>query len=177
MAKLPPDIVALVESEKTLGVTPEWNETSDPRYFEILVPLTVGAVTIGGFDLRIKVSKQHVARDAVAQLEFGLSGRRSAVGLWRICWKPFSIHQNDGFPADCPFETFAGTHEHRFDDNYLSDEARMRSGNLPGGRGLQPDPETLSDFLALCGVRFRIKDIWRVRPPVMTPDLFWMPAG
>jgi len=177
MPSLPQDIAALIEGEKMLGVTPEWDDKSNPRHLEILVPLSVGLVTVGGFELRLKISKQFVARDALAQLEFAVHGRRSAIALWRIDWKPFHTHSNDGVPPDCPLETFKGSHEHGFADHHISSEQRMRAGNLPAVRRLDPDPGTLSDFLALCGMRFRINDISRVRLPTVTPDLFWTPIN
>jgi hypothetical protein len=173
---LPPDIIALIEGEKTLGVTPKWDKTSDPRYLEILTPLAVGEVTTGGFEIRVKISKQFVDRDAVAQLEFAMQGRRSAVALWRLDWKPFAPHDNNGVPETLG-ETIFGSHEHRFHDNYIVAEHRMRAGNLPWARGLNTDPGTLSDFLALWGERFRIKDIRRMRLPTVTADLFWTKDG
>lgn len=177
MPQLPHNIVALIEGEKTLGVSPTWDDKSNPRYLEILTPISHGSVTVGGFELRIKISKQFVARDALAQLEFVLRGRRSAIPLWRIDWKPFHTHQNDRIPPDSAFELFEQrSHEHPFVDNYLSNEFRMRAGNLPAVRRLDPDPGTLSDFLAICGVRFSISDMGRVRLPTTTPDLFWTPV-
>jgi hypothetical protein len=173
MASLPPGIAALIDAEKTIGERPEWDEKNDPRYFEILAPLAIGAVTTGGFEFRVKVAKHFAARDATAQLEYAMYGRRSAVHLWRIDWKPFHIHDNRAFPPDCAFETYNCSHEHPFHDNYIVDEHRMRGSNLPAGRRVEPDPGTLSDFLALCGVRFRIKDIALIRLPPLTADLFW----
>lgn len=132
MPPLPPDIADIVEAEKTLGITPEWDGKSNPRFLQILAPLTKDLLTIGGFELRLKISKQFVARDALAQLEFCFSGRRSAVPLWRIDWRPFHFHGNDGVPPDCPYETFdAESHEHGFSDNYLTPRAAHEGREPP----------------------------------------------
>jgi hypothetical protein len=45
---------------------------------------------------------------------------------------------------------------------------------LPAAIRVEKDPGTLSDFLAFCGERFRIKDIDRVTLPALTRDLFWV---
>lgn len=175
MAGLPINIAALIDSEKTIDIDHGWDSKPNDKYLTILAPLAVSEVTIGGFDLRLKISKTFVARDAFGQLEYALHGRRTAVGLWRLEWRPFSIHDNGAFPPEFAWASFAQvSHEHRFEDNYIPNEHRMRAGNLPAVRGLTPDPGTLSDFLALCGERFRIKDIARLRVPSVTPDLFWV---
>jgi hypothetical protein len=68
-----------------------------------------------------------------------------------------------------------GTHEHRFDHNYLGAESRMRGSNLPAAVPVTPDFNALSDFIAFCGGSLRILDMNRVRPPAAAPDLFWTP--
>ena len=170
---LPQDIAELMAADKTLGSTPRWDVKSDSRYASLLHPLSVAGMTVGGFDLRVKISKQFIARDATAQLEFSPSGRRSATPLWRIEWKPFTQHPNGKYPPDFAFQTLTGSHEHTFDDNFVTDEVRMRSPNLPAARPTSMDPNTLSDFLAFCGGRFRIVDISRVRIPALGGDLLW----
>jgi hypothetical protein len=114
MAILPRDICSLMESEKALVTVPDWNEKSDPRYIEFVHPLSVGEVTIGGFILRVKVSKQFPDRDACAQIEYAPMGRRSAIPLWRIEWRPFGFHQNGAHPPEFADHRFAGTHDHVF---------------------------------------------------------------
>lgn len=173
MARIPPEIAALVDRDKTVGSVPDWDDKIDPRYFKLVLPLAVGEVTVGGFELRLHISKQFVDRDAMVQLEYVRAGRRSAVELWRICWKRFHPHQNRGFPRDFAHETFDGSHDHRFGDNYLDNEQRMRAGSLPAAYPLDPVPGTLSDFLALCGRSLRITDIGRIRLPTVSGDLFW----
>lgn len=174
MPQLPHDITALVEGEKSLGHRPEWDEESNPRWSEFVAPLISGHIGIGGFELRVKVSKQFTNRDCMAQLEYAPAGRRSAVELRRIDWRPFHRHQNNGLPVGDPLRLIDGTHDHTFIDNYIEAEHRMRAGgSLPIAWPVNPDPNTVSEFLAFCGERFRINDIGLVGLPVTSGDLFW----
>lgn len=173
MGQLPSDIVALIDSEKSLGEAPLWDETSDRRYVLFTAPLTVQAIATGGFQLRVMVSKRWVHRDAMMQLEFAPAGRRSEVRLWRLDWERFHTHVNGAAPQEHALETFSGSHDHAFSDNYLVEREAMRSGNLPAARPFQSVPNSLSDFLAFGGERFRINDIGRISVPVSGPDIFW----
>ena len=176
MAELPQDIAELVAGEKVLGDAPIWDEASDPRYVVFTHSLTVGEPPTGGFQLRAKVSKRWADRDALLQLEYAPAGRRSEVPLWRLDWKPFHTHDNKGWPPDVPWESFPRSHQHPFADNFKAEARRMRGSNLPAARAFPSDPNTLSDFLALGGELFRIKDIRKVSLPVIGEDLFWSEA-
>jgi len=173
MTQLPADIVELIEGDKLLGEAPLWNEKADPEYEFFTAALTVGAVATGGFQLRVKVSKKFVHRDAIMQLEYAPAGRRSAMQLWRLDWKRFHTHDNDGLPPEHAFESYPGSHQHPFFDNFIPAELRMRGSNLRAGRPFPKEPNTLSDFLALGGELFKIKDIRLVSLPVIGPDIFW----
>lgn len=173
MVDLPLDVIALVASEKTLGDRPIWDERTDPKYFVFTHALTVGTVATGGFQLRTKVSKRWVDRDALMQLEYAPAGRRSTTALWRLDWKPFHSHGNKGLPPDVAYESYDGSHQHPFSDNFLAEARRMRGSNLPAGRSLPWEPSTLSDFLRLGGELFNINDISRVILPITEPDIFW----
>ena len=175
MSNLPPDIVTLVEADKTLGRSPTWDSKAVPRYFSFVAPLTVGEITTGGFELRMRMSQYWPDRDAMAQLEFAPAGRRSATELWRLDWKRHP-HTNKGRPKEFAYHHFNGSHEHTFEDNYLASENRMlSSGSLPAARPFPWEPITASEFLAFCGERFRIKDISLITLPPLTADLFWAP--
>ncbi len=175
MAVLPADIAELIASEKSLGDIPVWDEKTDPHYIVFTHALTVGTVATGGFQLRVKVSRRWVDRDALMQLEYAPAGKRSAVGLWRLDWKPFHTHGNKSLPLDVAFESYDGSHQHPFADNFMPEAMRMRGNNLPRGRPFPSDPKTLSDFLALGGELFKIKDIGRISLPATGPDIFWQP--
>lgn len=176
MSNLPDDIVKLIEIDKSLGMSPNWDDQSDPRYTVFTVPLTCGLVTVGGFKLRVKVSKRWVNKDALMQLEFSAAGKRSTVNLWRLDWKPIHVHTNSGVPPSGPFDTFTDSHQHPFAENFIASETRMRTGNLPAVTPFPNNPNTLSDFLVLGGKLFRINDIYRIVLPSTGTDLFWQDA-
>ncbi|PAQ09737.1 hypothetical protein CIT26_11910 [Mesorhizobium temperatum] len=173
MVDLPPDIVALVAEEKSLIRSPVWDTKSDDRYYVFSVPLVITSDGTSNFQLRVKTSKRFVDRDAIVQLEFAPSDKR-VTPLWRIEWRAFGLHTNKLWgPPGFELAVVKLTHEHRFDDNWHSPEHRMRIGNLPAARPINRDPNTLSEFLAFCGQSFRIKDIRRIEPPLITQDIFW----
>lgn len=175
MSILPSNIVKLVEAEKEFLVRPRWDDQSDPRYFVFLAPLTIGEIIVGGFELRAKVSKQFVDRDALMQLEYATSGRKREE-LWRCQWRPFETHQNKAWgPAGFELAKFVRqSHHHSFHENWVAAEQRMRRGSLPAALPIDPEPATLSQFLDFCGTCFKIKNMTLVEPP-RSPDLFWQP--
>jgi hypothetical protein len=173
MSVLPLNIPELIDAEKSLPVRPRWDDQSDPRYFTFLAPLSVGEVTIGGFELRAKVSKQFIDRDAFMQLEYATIGR-SREELWRCQWRPFETHQNKAWgPPGLELARFVSqSHHHPFWENWITHERRMRGGSLPAALPLLPDPNTLSEFLDFCKKCFRINNMNFIEPPG-GPDLFW----
>lgn len=173
MAELPDDIVELVAAEKYLQRSPVWDANSDDRYYVFSAPLVIVDNPISGFQLRAKSSKRHVDRDALCQLEYAPTVR-GTIPLWRIQWRPFERHQNKTWgPPGFELDTIVGTHEHRFEDNWMTETLELRPGNLPAARPLERDPATLSDFLAICGRQFRIRDMTRIEPPLISQDIFW----
>jgi len=171
---LPENIIELVNSRKSLIARPKWDERSDPRYLVFTAPLAVNHVITGGFELRAKVSKQHVGRDALMQLEFAKSGRER-IELARCQWRPFETHTNKhwGPPGHELCTYLEQSHHHAFEHNYLAEERRMRTGSLPAALPIHPDPTTLSAFIAFCGECFKINNIRVVEVPGVTTDLFW----
>ena len=172
MGTLPSNIVELIESDKIMSSVPKWDE-SDKVYYSILVPLTIGTTTFGGFTLRVKVSKEFAARDAMASLQYGPS-RRSTEPLWRMDWKPTHRHNNKGRGAPgfewAEFDRVS--HDHNFADNYLA-QANLMRRSLPYARPLSEEPSTLRDFLDFSGKCFRISNMSSIVLPVGTIDLFW----
>lgn len=172
---LPKDIAELVVAEKRLVARPKWDSQSDPRYFVFTAPLLVENVIIGGFELRAKVSRQHLDRDALMQLEFARSGRER-IGLVRCQWRPFETHTNKNWgPAGYELRRFDGeSHHHTFEHNYLPDDRRMRAGSLPAAIPIHPEPTSLSGFVAFCGECFKISNINLLEMPDVKADLFWV---
>lgn len=176
MAALPQNIADLVFGPKRLPVRPKWNPDSNPRFFEFVSPLVSDGVAVGGFELRARVSKEHVGRDAMMQLEYAPAAQKR-IELWRCCWKPFHNHTNRawGPPGFALARLDKASHHHAFADNWVQGEARMRGGSLPAARLINPDPSTLSDFIAFCGDCFKINNISLIEVPSRNADLFWTP--
>src|SRR5258708_115345 len=126
MSIFPPDIARYVGAAKTLPFRPRWVDDSGRNGVGFTVPLTTGGVTIGGFELRARVSRQVIDGDALMQLEYAVSTRQR-VPLWRCQWRPFETHTNPGNgPAGYEFRVFDGeSHHHSFVDNYVPAENRM----------------------------------------------------
>jgi hypothetical protein len=89
MGQLPQDIEVLMNAEKILGATPNWDSGSDKKYVVFAYPLQIDGVTTGGFQLRVKVSKKWVDRDCMAQIELAPT-RRTSVPLTRAEWRIMS---------------------------------------------------------------------------------------
>jgi len=178
MSPLPKNIADLIAAPKELPFRPKWNAQNDSRNFTLSMPLSVGEATLGGFELRGRISKLVVDRGAMLQLMWSTSPR-SGVPLWRCQWRPFETHTNPfwGPPGLEGLEFISESHHHSFEDNFLSDERQMRAGNLPAARRISPDPSTLSEFLAFCGECFKINNIEHLDIPQVSPDFFWMNDG
>lgn len=175
MFQLPFEIQRLVDAEKQIAVRPKWNDQSNPRYLEFVVPLTADGVTQGGFEMRAKVSREHIGRDAMMQLEYTPSSRRR-LELWRCCWKPFHVHTNKAWGGpELSLQRFDRvSHHHPFLDNFVPNESRMRNGSLPAARLINPDPATLGEFIAFCGECFKINNMGLIEVPQRSGDLFWI---
>jgi hypothetical protein len=175
MGTLPTNIVELIKADKVASFT-KWDE-SDKLFFSMLAPLTTGHVTVGGLSLRVKISKEFVARDAMAAIEFGTT-RRNNEPLWRIDWRPQHRHNNKGngvYPFEwAEFDRIS--HDHNFFDNFLPDMSRVRK-SLPRARPVDPDPSTLTDFLDFSGKCFNISNMSSLKLPTATVDLFWTKDG
>ena len=108
------------------------------------------------------------------QLEFSLTGRQR-IELWRCQWRPFETHTNKAWgPDGYELARFRQrSHHHPFHENWMITEKRLRAGSLPAALPIDPDPSTLSKFIAFCGQEFRIRNIELVSLPQATPDFFW----
>jgi len=170
---LPFNIEPLVSAKKRLNARPVWDGNSDRHYFTFLVPLIIEEGAETGFELRSKVSKIHIDRDALMQLEYG--HKRSKNELIRCQWRPFETHVNKAWgPPGHELESFdRRSHAHTFEHNYLISERRMRGRSLPAAIPIEPDPTSLSDFFAFCGEFLKISNIGLIEPPSQSPDMFW----
>ncbi|MFT4098372.1 MAG: hypothetical protein QM651_14735 [Rhodoblastus sp.] len=177
MSLLPRNISELVNSEKRFVQRPIWDSKLDPRFHVFTAALLVPDDPTAGLEMRAKFSKQFVDRDCLLQLEFTRGGR-DRTELARAQWRPFETHTNRqwGPPGYEGARFYRQSHLHGFEHNFVVDERRMRSGSLPAAVPIDPDPSTLSEFLAFFGNRFRIINITDVQLPGASADLFWVKA-
>lgn len=175
MPLLPANIAELVAADKKMHRRPIWDSGSDRRYHIFTAALILVDDPTSGFELRAKVSKTVIDRDCLMQLEFA-QGARDRVELSRCQWRPFETHTNKEWgPPGYELSTFVSkSHLHAFEFNHVPAERRMRSGSLPAAVPIEPDPTTLSEFIAFSGERFRIINIGVVELPHHKPDMFWV---
>ncbi|VTZ27192.1 conserved hypothetical protein [Methylocella tundrae] len=163
---------ALVTSFKALESRPEWDRDAHPTLLKFLAQLSIGGVVIGGLELRGAASKTVENRNVMFQLEHFPIGKKRTP-LFRIEYRPFRTHHNLDFgPPELHWLEIKGTHDHPFEFNFIEQENRMRSGNLPVARPIDPDPNSFEDFLDLCSKRFNIANMGLIPPPKWQGDLF-----
>lgn len=158
----------IVEEWKDIAGFVSWSE-ADPsdRAMSFLVPLDVDGVTIEGLYLRGRCYEQSIDRDVLFQLELSPSDTRTRIPLMRAEWRPRSPqHKN-------PDKVIIyGSHFHTFDANWLEQEQRMRTGNLPFAVEIQPEISDFSKLLDFTGKKFRISNMSAVPVPGWTMTLF-----
>lgn len=101
----------------------------------------------------------------VLQVEHQPGLRRATTKLERLEWRADHTNPNCGPEELRLLEMECCTHHHAFDLNYLPLEDRMREGNLPLARPIEPDPPTIEAFLALAEKILRIKGLTRIVVP------------
>lgn len=119
---------------------------------------------VEGLYLRIRSPMRLDRAGFMIQVEYQPALRRSTQQLDRLEWRAAHTNSNCG-PLDLRLLEIESTHWHAFDLNYLRDENRMRHGNLPLARAIEPDPDSLQAFLAFAGKALRIKGLESVEPP------------
>lgn len=150
---------------KMITTTPNWNDTGG--YHECELPLQIGGIGVEGLFLRIKSPQTVDGYGFMVQIELKKPSRGTE-RLERIDWKAGHQNPNSG-PPELRLETLRSTHFHSFELNYLSDTRRMRAGNLPIARMIEPDPTTIEELLAVCEDLLIIEGLTHVRrPPTQT---------
>ena len=169
---MPIDLPSLVAAEKTISGKPKW-EQSDSVWFCLTASLEIDGVTIPGLELRGGACQSLPDRALRMQIQYQ-PPRGPCTHLSRSEWRPLGVHTNRAVgPPELQMLRISETHIHKFEDNWLPNEGRMRVGDLPVARPIRPDLQTFEDFLVFVGKEFRISDIQRVeRPNWREPGLF-----
>jgi hypothetical protein len=167
MVLSPPE---LFSCSKVLITDVSWVSTSGQCSFE--APLEVQGLALEGLRLRSTVYTGGPVLAAMLQLEYIAAGRKLGP-LDRIDWNPIHTHNNRGKgPPELQFIPQTGSHHHTFDWNWLPDEGRMRTSNLPVAIPLSPDPVTVAELFGFAEGYFRIKGLGKQQLPEWQEDLF-----
>jgi hypothetical protein len=163
----------LVNSWKDIPSFPGWGlPDPDDRSMSFAAPLDIGGVTIAHFWLRGRCIEDQPDREVTFQLEVGNAGIRTRAPLIRVDWRPLSGgHGNTKGPPGIIGTTIKGTHFHPFELNWLEDEQRMRTSNLPLAEGITEPLQSFSELLDFIKIRFRINGIERILPPEWVEEL------
>lgn len=162
----------LAYAEKSLNSAPVWDDKINNQYFQFCAPLSVDGTFPEGLQLRATALKVHFDRGVLFQLEIDPPGYK-ARQIARVEWRPIKGHRNRPIgPPELHFMEISGTHYHPFDLNFLEDENRMRSGNLPVARPIEPDFQSFKELIDFVGLEFRINNMELVQPPEWEADLF-----
>ena len=160
MALALPDIHAAAK----LLTAADWVDRGGGRV-SLVAALEIGGATIEGLFLRATARRALADREVMFQVEY-----RPSFGaeeqLCRINWRPIRPHHNHGRgPEEHRFREIAGSHHHSFEANWVADENRMRSGNLPIAIPVSPDPSDFRQLVALVTKEFRINNLGGISVP------------
>lgn len=112
----------------------------------LVAALDVDGVTIEGMLFRATAMKDRPEAALTFQLEYRLPPRRDDA-IERIDWRPLHTHTNNGRgPPEHRYTIQHGSHHHPFHLNWLPEENRMRTTNLPIAVPIVPD---IPDFPSL----------------------------
>jgi hypothetical protein len=154
----------IVGADKDLSGVQIWI-AKEPNQLSLVSALEVDGVTLAGVRLRMRATVDLPDRAVMIQLEYNPPKGRSE-RLIRIEWRPLSPHVNNGkAPIPYKFMKIAGSHIHRFEDNYNVATERMMRTNLPHARPIEPDPGNIRELLELAGKELKISDLHRVETP------------
>lgn len=128
-------------------------------------------MTLEGLELRGGALQTTPDRAVTFHLQY-YPAKGPCIPLARLDWRPFAPHTNPNVGEQAMLR-IEGSHLHGFDLNWMPEFGRMRTGNLPIARPLNPDPKTYEECLALVGREFTIGGLERVEmPPWQIGDLF-----
>lgn len=138
----------------------------DDKSMAFTAPLDIGGVTIPHFWLRGRCIVDQPDREVTFQLEVGSEGIRTRTPLIRADWKPLSGgHGNGSGSFELADTIITGSHLHAFELNWLEEEQRMRTCNLPVACGITEPLQSFSDLLDFVKIQFRINGIEKITEP------------
>lgn len=164
------DFPKFFKATKSIPVSHDWEE-AERDYLKWVGPLDLDGVTVEGLQVRVTAHTQHPDEAVAVQLEYHPAAGRPEQ-LARVEWRPLRPHNNNNKgPDEWRLRAFRQTHIHRFEDNWLIAEQRMRTGNLPIAIPFQ-DLDSYEEFLDKCGKELNIENMSIVPLPPWHPRMF-----
>lgn len=154
---------------------PGWSKPKANGEMSFVADLEIDGVSYENLHLRGTCIEHLPEREVMFQLEASSSDTRTRVPLMRVDWNPTSGgHRNArrGLPEGIRGRFIKGSHFHPFETNWLEDEGRMRTNNLPAAVKIDPPLQTFSDLLDFVKKSFRISDVSLIQAPEWVADMF-----
>jgi hypothetical protein len=152
---------------KAISFFPGWSLPDEADYIWFDAPLEIGGVTEVGFVLHGGCYRNQPDRHVTMELRVGRIPGRKCVPLKRVCWRSLTGHTNKrGMgPPNLAGKRLTNSHHHSFDLNWLPNENRMRSGNLPLAMDMGSGLESFQEVMVFVGIAFKISNIEAITPP------------
>lgn len=166
-------LLELVAARKEIDVFQGWSEPeSDSGAMWFNAPLSVGGVTEQNFILAGLALKNAVDCNVCFEIRIGLTKKRK-IALARYEWRSLrNGHTNPRRSGHALSGKRVGaTHYHRFEDNWIEKDKRMRAGNLPFADDVEEEPQSFEELRVNVGNLLRINNIEVVEPPKWEYDL------
>lgn len=166
----------LFDSPKSLVVTPHWSKPEPNGFSWFDAPLEVGGVTERLFVLHGGHQRDLPDAHVSFEIKIGRPGTKKRIPLARIEWRSLKGGHTNPRKGPAFLKHLYGvrvqdTHHHKFDYNYVSEEDRMRGGNLPWAEGFEEEIVSFESLREKVGNCFGISDISLVTKPVWDYDL------
>jgi len=165
----------IMRAEKALAQFPGWAEPEgETGYCWFNAPIVIGGVVEQGLVLHGGCLKHVPDAHVTFVLQVTKLGTRRQIPLARIDWRSVTGgHSNPRRPGSpVSGKRCTDSHHHAFELNWLEQEQRMRSGNLPMADDIPQGIQTFEDVRDLAKVLFRINNIGIVLPPKWEYDFF-----
>src|ERR1700678_1507054 len=157
------DYPSILAARKRVLIVSGWREDENGRQ-RMSLPLEIDGVAVAGLSLRLGAIRWMPDKKVTAQIDCKQGARTEP--LTRCEWRPIRPHRNNGLgPEQFKFKEIAGTHVHRFEDNWVAAQGEFLGENLPVAVPIDPDPKNFGQLLALLAGEFRIENASEIPIP------------
>ena len=164
-----------MRADKSLAQFIGWSEPeSETGYCWFNAPLIIGGVVEQGLVLHCGCLKHVPDAHDTFQIQVTKPGTRRHLPLARVDWRSVTGGHSNPRRSGSPVsgKRCSSSHHHSFDLNWLEQESRMRSGDLPMANDIPQQIQTFEEVRDLVGNLFGINNISIVQPPKWEYDFF-----